>query len=145
MNDKRHVRLRRRDTTDHLREIQVYLEATKGLWPRIARELQELGVPMTVPGLHMLCRGVANPSYRRAMAVYDYCAGPGKRWLPIVSRRKHLSKKNDTLLRGGNIEVPQQPLREPQISPPAPSPLPGVAPRGSTLEEWQEGDVTWES
>jgi hypothetical protein len=89
MTQTKHMRLRRADKVDHLDEIAKYLEATKGLWPRIARELEAAGVKMTVQGLSVLCNRAktTNPEYRRVMAVYAYIVGPGRRWLPIVSRK----------------------------------------------------------
>lgn len=68
---------------DHMEYIRKYLSLTRGIWPRIARELQAAGVKCSVSSLSMLCNGRnQDPRYSTVMKLYAYMRGPGQKWLP---------------------------------------------------------------
>lgn len=68
---------------DHMQYIRMYLEQTRGIWPRVSRDLQARGVPASVQSLSLFCnREELNPRYKTVMALYAYMRGPGKKWLP---------------------------------------------------------------
>ena len=66
---------------DHIEYVQEYLNATRGVWPRVVRELNELGIKASTQSLSVLCNSEEpNPLYKSVMGLYEYARGTGKKW-----------------------------------------------------------------